>query len=320
MATFKSVAIAFAFTLFALPVMPNQSRAEDPGCGDLLTPGFYRDANAKDVESRLDDCDVMVRDGRGWTPLHHAAATSGDPSVLRLLLARGADNEATTLDDPETPRVVEHLKPLHVAAAYSTTPGILTVLINRGGDVDGRLPGDECWFGECAPAAIHMAARRVDGLEVLEALLAARADPDLRDEQGNRPLHLAAQYGSHDMVDLLLVAGATPDDKRFDGATALHQAMLNPEVTPETVELLVESGIDPDEEADAGRIRGAGATALIYCTQKCKSEEVVEYLIEVTEAKCLVDRHGRSALSEWEKNEALPKNEAYWALHEACSG
>jgi len=176
------------------------------------------------------------------------------------------------------------------------------------------------WFGECAPAAIHMASRRPDGLEVLEALLAARADPDLSDEQGNRPLHLAAQYGSHDMVALLLVAGASSDETRDDGATALHQAMLNPQVTRETAELLVESGIDPDEEADAVRFRASGATALIYCAQKCTSGEVVKYLLEVTKAKCLVDRHGRSALSEWEKNEALPKNDAYWALHEACSG
>ncbi|MFP4238810.1 MAG: ankyrin repeat domain-containing protein [Rhodosalinus sp.] len=323
MATLKRVAIAFAFTLFALPAVPNQPRAEDADCRDLLTPGFYRDASAKDVESRLDGCDVMARDDRGWTPLHHAAAASDDPSVLRLLLARGADIEATTLDDPETRRVIEHLKPLHVAAAHSTAPGILTVLINRGADVDAQLPSDTCsrpmW--ECATASVHIAARRADGLEILETLLGAGADVDLRDEDGNRPLHLAARSGSHEMVALLLVAGASPGVERFDGATALHQAMLNPEVTRETAELLVESGIDPDEEADAGwRVRGAGATALIYCTQKCTSEEVVGYLIEVTEAKCLVDRHGRSALSEWEKNEALPKNDAYWALHEACSG
>lgn len=321
MVTLKRFATAFAFTIFALPMVPNQSRAEDAGCRDLLTSDFFHDASAKDVEGFLDTCDVMARDDRGWTPLHHAAATSDDPSVLRLLLAMGADIEATTLDDPETPRVIEHLKPLHVAAAFSTAPGILTVLINRGADVDAQLPSDTCRPGrECATAALHLAARRADGLEILEALIAAEADVDLPDEDGNRPLHLAAQFGSHEMVALLLVAEASPDVERFDGATALHQSMLNPEIAHETVELLVESGIDPDEEADAGRILGAGATALIYCTQKCTSEEVVEYLIEVTEAKCHVDRHGRSALSEWEKNEALPKTDAYWALHEACSG
>jgi ankyrin repeat protein len=322
MVTLKMFGTAIAFTLFALAVATGSSRAEDASCTDLLAPEFYRAASLKDVESLLKNCDVMARDDGGWTPLHHAAAASGDPSVLRLLLARGADIEATALDDPETRRVIEHFKPLHVAAAYSTVPGILTVLINRGADVDAQLPSDTCYRPgwECATASVHIAARRVDGLEILETLLGAGADVDLPDEDGNRPLHLAAQYGSHDMVALLLVAGASPDEERFDGATALHQAMLNPAIARETVELLVESGIDPDEEADAGWGRASGATALIYCTQKCTSEEVVEYLIEVTEKKCLVDRHGRSALSEWEKNEALPKTDAYWALHEACSG
>ena len=322
MATLNTFAVFLPFTILALSIAPDNARAEDAGCRDLLTPDFYHDASAADVDSRLDDCDVTARDDRGWTPLHHAAAASDDPSVLRLLLARGADIEATTLDDPETRRVIEHLKPLHVAAAHSTAPGILTVLINRGGDVDAQLPSDTCRRPgrECATAPLHLAARRADGLEILETLIAAGADPDVPDEVGNRPLHLAAQFGGHEMVEFLLVAGASPDVERFDGATALHQAMLNPEVTRETVELLVESGVDPDEEADAGPILGSGATALIYCTQKCTSEDVVEYLIEVTEAKCLVDRHGRSALSEWEKNEALPKTDAYWALHEACSG
>lgn len=285
----------------------------EQNCDSLLSSEIYRSDAPVQVAALAADCDMSARDERGWTPLHFAAAYSDDADLVREFLQLGADIEATTLDDRETVGVRELMKPIHVAASFATSPGVISVLVNRGAEIDARLPGDDCWFGRCTQAPIHMAAPRGDAVDVLEALVAAGADLDLRDEQGNRPLHLAAMHSNHDAVELLLSAGASADEERFDGATALHQATLNPLLRLETLQLLLDAGVNPDERT------GDGATALIYAAQKNKDLEIVRYLVKVTDLRCHVDKQGRSALREWERNAQLPQSDTYWALHEECT-
>ena len=71
---------------------------------------------------------------------------------------------------------------------------------------------------------LHWAARR-GGLEMVEVLIGAGADPDAVTRLGEHtPLHVASTVGSAAVVDALLQAGADAHATTTTGATALHFA------------------------------------------------------------------------------------------------
>lgn len=75
-------------------------------------------------------------------------------------------------------------------------------------------------------------------------------------QNGNVALHLAAQNGHYEVVDLLLSRGANINAKNFLGNTALHMSM---EYGFETVSrLLLEKGADPKIKNDEGCEAGTG--------------------------------------------------------------
>ena len=73
--------------------------------------------------------------------------------------------------------------------------------------------------------ALHLAARKHVG--VVEALLAAGADPNAAGSDGSTPLMIACEAGATAAVCALLMGGATPHALREDGATALEVAEEN---------------------------------------------------------------------------------------------
>ncbi|KAM9796197.1 cyclin-dependent kinase 4 inhibitor C isoform X1 [Syngnathus typhle] len=72
----------------------------------------------------------------------------------------------------------------------------------------------------------HDAAR--EGFaDTVQTLLAQKADANLADERGNFPLHLAAKRGSVEAVRVLLEATAAPIKVNNDGHTAEQLALLH---------------------------------------------------------------------------------------------
>ena len=103
--------------------------------------------------------------------------------------------------------------------------------IRTGEDVnqpqpDGTLP-------------IHWAVYRVD-YELLEALIANEANPNVRNEFGSTPVAQAAGIGDARMVQMLLDAGAEPEGVNPDGQTALMLAIRTGETA--VVRTLIEAG------------------------------------------------------------------------------
>jgi hypothetical protein len=77
-------------------------------------------------------------------------------------------------------------------------------------------------------SSLHVAAQM--GLdEILQALLATRADPNLINDQSNTPLHLASASGRSKAIEVLLDAGADPLIKNSFGKTAEQLAVVRPE-------------------------------------------------------------------------------------------
>ena len=112
---------------------------------------------------------------------------------------------------------------------------------------------------------LHRAAKAGD-IEVLNALLGARADVDGRDDRGWTALMHAVNEGRVPLVELLLAAPADPDARTPDGATALFIAVSRG--SAEIVTLLREGGADPWLAGPNGRTaadmaRAGGNSAIV---------------------------------------------------------
>jgi len=103
--------------------------------------------------------------------------------------------------------------------------------ISAGEDVNAPQPD--------GTRPIHWAVYRVD-YELLEALIANDADPNVINIFGSMPIAQAAGIGDRRMVEMLLDAGAEPEGANPDGQTALMLAIRTGETA--VVRLLIEAG------------------------------------------------------------------------------
>ncbi len=79
--------------------------------------------------------------------------------------------------------------------------------------------------------------------ERIKKLLEEGTDPNIRDGDGNTPLHFAASKGCAEVARLLLRHGADPNAQDKNGETPLHVAAYEGHV--DIVRLLLEHGADP---------------------------------------------------------------------------
>jgi ankyrin repeat protein len=86
---------------------------------------------------------------------------------------------------------------------------------------------------------IHWAIYKVD-YELLEALIARKANVNVRNEFGSTPIAEAAELADARMVKMLLDAGADPEGADQDGQTALMLAIKAGE--PAVVDMLIKAG------------------------------------------------------------------------------
>jgi ankyrin repeat protein len=164
-----------------------------------------------------------IRGGFNLTPLG-AAADQGYEAVARLLLDHGAP--------------VHELGgwPPSFLAASRGHPNVVRLLLERGGDPNER----------CDTVSLLHEAARGGNKQVVETVLAAGADPKVRNSWGGTPLHYAAREGkdSADAVGLLLDKGAEVDARTEDGLTALHYAAMAHSV--EVAKALLARGAQPN--------------------------------------------------------------------------
>jgi ankyrin repeat protein len=158
------------------------------------------------------DVDMPSRSGNPDSPLRFAAL--GDRhEIVRILLQHGARTD--TADNQNI---------LHVAAKYSRKE-IVQYLLEK---IDVNLAND------LSQTALHLTAERQasardDDVTIARILIAAGADMEAADEDGNTVLIKAAGSWQFRLVQFLLEKGACINARNHDRCTALHAAV---DVTP----------------------------------------------------------------------------------------
>ena len=238
-------------------------------CGEFglwLTEPFWRDATSIDVQRELDaGADVNAQDGKGETPLYKAVLWNSTPSVVELLLYRGADVDLAE----------RHFgwRPLHMAARKGN-PVVVALLLGWGADLHAK--------GGHGVTPLHLASEFPSdeaGLETVRLLLDRGADIRSRNELGETPLFRSV----HSYVDdypattaLLLERGADPTARDVEGFTPLHRGVSSHNALPAVVELLLEYGADARAKSDSG------FTPLDMAQRHSAPTEVVRVLVDVT--------------------------------------
>ena len=213
----------------------------------LASPGIGRSlVEAPSATSELLDlylsagASLLAVDANGCNALEYALSLAyRSPSMEKILTERGL----TARPDYEL-----------LAAVKATTPERAKAWLAQGASPNARGPQD------AATALDHCQGTLTDpnpgAADMIELLLAAGAEPDAADDNGNTPLSRAVRFGSLRAVKALIDAGA--DVKRAD-----YMNIAWPREWPELESLLLASGAAPRLSARPAAELAAEARSLL---------------------------------------------------------
>jgi ankyrin repeat protein len=145
---------------------------------------------------------------------------------------------------------------------------LLKLLIASGAEIDGLACSQQMEGGR---TALHWAAE-LGSCELLEPLLRAGANPNLRDGcsfvmeiSGQTPLLLATRGGHIDAVELLLASGAKPDGRGSEGDTPLCVAVETG--AARLARQLIEAGARADRKGDQSPLVAAADAGQLECVR-----------------------------------------------------
>jgi ankyrin repeat protein len=311
------------------------------GAGALLLCGLVTVAGAADPEPRevyqliranklaelqklLDGgMAVDLRDGRGTTPLMHAAAI-GSTEAVQLLLKAGADVntknglEATALlwgaTNPEKARLLVEAgadvnaksktgrMPLMMAAGHAGSSETVRLLLNKGADTAAA---------EVRGTTALLEAVRMNDMGSFRLLVDRKVDVNAGDRFGVTALGYAAGHSNLEMMRELLARGAKVNVSHTRGNKVKNGVVGISDLTPlmvaasrgnaEAVKMLLAAG------ADASKQDVRGMTALHFAVARDKADPaMVRLLLEKGSDAKLQMRDGDSPV-DWARKFGNPK-------------
>ncbi|KAL8766351.1 MAG: hypothetical protein Q9209_006878 [Squamulea sp. 1 TL-2023] len=230
-----------------------------------------------------------------------AAASRGYDDAVQLLLENGAKLDST--DEWENTA-------LHHAILRGFT-SIAMLLLDKGADLNPTYSTLNLAICSKSVAMVEFVSNKAaeanetdviesslldtnhysrPSTEILALLIRKGASLTVFNEDGQTPIHLAAQMGVADAVRLFLNHGVAPSLRSQDGYTPLHWATFKGSI--ETVDLLVDHGADLTAQNDAG------ATVLHTCLHYKSHDDVVSFIVRKGVPVDATDAQGRGALHE----------------------
>ena len=183
------------------------------------------------AELELSTAGINAKDLNGRTPLCWAAICDNEKAV-RTLLSYGADPNAKTYLGSI---------PLH----FVKSPGVCRALLAGGADIGAK----DVRYGR---SALHRGGLSVADVSVVDMLLHAGIDIDVRDGDQQTPLMSALYYGHLPMALRLLEHGADVNLTNLShGYSALHFAAEYDR--PEIIPALLEKGAKVSMRAKCGK-------------------------------------------------------------------
>ncbi len=318
----------------------------DPNRGNLyeITPLWLAATNRSPAMIEL----LLAHGADAGTAMSHgenavmAAARAGDAESIRLLLAAGADPDASEQLHGETALIW---------AAAENHGAAVRALVAGGADPDRQsrvlelAPMDWIQIGMVSTIlpvggwSPLMYAARQNAAEAALALLEVGADPDLRDADGTTALGLAIMNQHYDLAAALLEAGADPDVADRTGMTSLYGAVdmvfytsdigrprmprYDRLTATDIVRLALEHGADPNAQLSSAIIGrhhgfgdfalGDGATALMRAA-KGGDLEVMRLLLDAGADPGIAMANGATVLNQIAGGRGAPPNTEALAL------
>ena len=174
----------------------------------------------------------FVQTEKTLTKLHLCAKRSDVEMAIELVLNDGIDVNVPA---------ERNITPLLWASPAASSLSIIT-LIDLGADVSAQtslFSRVYFWARTALHAAIHG-----NNAAVVKVLLANNADADVRDPEGNAPLHISSLRGFTNISQLLIDSGCVVNRGDCRGETPLHSAVRSNNLAH--VELLLKNNANAD--------------------------------------------------------------------------
>jgi ankyrin repeat protein len=202
----------------------------------------------------------------------HKAATKGDVSEIKRLVASGADVNSSAAKFGRTPL-------LH--AIIHTQIDAVRELIKGGANVNIA--------DEVGQTPLLMAVQ-YNNMELVQLLLDAGADVNATTVNGQTTLMRASLSANPALFRILLEKGVDVNAKTDKGLTALHQAANAYIPKPEIVEMLLGANADPN-----AKTTDTGATPLMNAAENGHIE-VVRMLLSAGADPSATNNEGQTAV------------------------
>jgi ankyrin repeat protein len=211
---------------------------------------------------------------------------------IRVFLAHGLDLPYyDSYSSSNSVTVPWNVVPSLVTACKYNNEELLDLFLRHGADPNMVTTRDiSC------KSVLHFACNmRTVRLPIVSALLAAGADPNIRDLTSSTPLHAAVSCERVDLVDVLLTHGANVDALDRWNDTPLLRALMWERLQAEVVKVFISNGVSLDDRR-LGYPRIKRAYILQAVDHRGPSYEVVRMLVENGVSLDRVDFRGMNAL------------------------